>query len=515
MVIEANASTASGQAASLHVGDDLVCTAHHAADGCAEYQAARSVESYSQRLLGELFGWEFAPQVPLRERTARVIFEQLVPKRDACDPAHGDLRALAPSPEVDIVMRRLVAIVQGQGADFPPPCSIDPHSGEFQRDLHAELVRRIQQHPVLKERARVLRSIAALAETALEHHFSQRLLTQLRTRSAPETPLAAAGHARTQALCECLGDFPYTQNYVQLLAAEVALLNAPSKPVLLRDRELLTLTPKARRLFQAERDKLRAQCESLPATPATLKPLQEQSIAVCGCGPLPITGLMLHTWTGARVRLIDRDASSAAAARIWVEELERLHVLEKGAVRVHELDIDALTFGDNPTRSDSKQDSECLDCDIVLIASLVQHEAKERFAQRLQANIAGSDSKSPTNIPHTLLLRSATGLCAELAYEAVSTRTINHMRLAFCGESLPRNQVWQGLDAVSAGLRGVTADTSSELLVIAHRNVLNSTELYRRLPLGNEQVAELATLEKLVATAHPDRPSRNETYRTP
>jgi SAM-dependent methyltransferase len=497
MVIEANACTAHAQSASLHAGHagaEHGCLAHQPSDGCVAFDPARSVEAYTQRLLGELFGWQFAPSVPVRDRATTVISEQLLARQAACDPAGGDLRALAPGPDVNRVLQRLVAIVQG--VDLPAACAVDSHAAEFRRALHSELVRRIQADPALRERAHAVRSSAALAETALEHHFSARLLSSLRTTPAAAS-LPLIGVARTEALTRCLGDFPYTHNYVQLLAAEVDLLHRATRPLLLRDRDLLTLSPAARQTFQAERDKLRDHGKRGLAE--AMRPLHEQTIAVCGCGPLPITGLMLHTWTGARVRLVDRDPSSVAAARAWVQELERLRVIERGAVSVHELDIDDWHF-------DAGQRTQRLDCDIVLVASLVPHAAKQRLARRLQENTPNS--------PHTLLLRSAAGLCAELAYEAVATQSVNHVRLAFCGESLPRNQVWHGLDALSAGLRGVTADTSSELLVIAHHNVLNSTELYRRLPLSNEQVLELATLERLVASAHKDRTSSNESCRT-
>jgi len=66
---------------------------------------------------------------------------------------------------------------------------------------------------------------------------------------------------------------------------------------------------------------------------------------------------------------------------------------------------------------------------------------------------------------------------------------------------LPRNLVWATLDPETAARRGVAADASSELLVIAHRNVLNTTELYRRLTLSDTQMTELHTLEQLLVDA--------------
>jgi len=500
MVIEADACATHAQTALLRADDSYSCgscRAHHTVCSCVEYEPSRSVASTAARLLGELFGWQFAPQVPARERAPRVLFDLLAPRQQACDPAHGDLRALAPCPEVNQCLQRLVAIVQG--ADFPA-CSDEPHLAYFPLQLRSELVRRIREEPALRSRAQTLRVTAALAETALEHHHSRKLLSQLSSQRQPEA-LAPIGSARTQALADCLREFPYTQNYRQLLAAEVALLSRPAPPLLLRDRDVSALPPAAQRTFQLERDKLR----TLASPPATTS-LREATIAVCGCGPLPISGLMLHTFTGANVLLIDRDMSSVDAAQHWVRELERLHVLEPGAVRVAHADVEHIGWHDADGAEDSRDSapkhdtvrsvaSSSLRCDIVLIASLVDHAAKQRLAQRMRQ----TTREEHATTPHTLLLRSAAGLCAELAYEAVDTHAINHLCLPFCGESLPRSQLWPGLEAASAATRGITTEASSELLVIAHRNVLNTTELYRRLPLSATELRELTQLDDIVS----------------
>jgi hypothetical protein len=436
-------------------------------------------------LLGELFGWEFAPGVPARERSAPAIYDQLVPRALACDPARGDLRALAPSAEVNRCLQRLVAIVQGESerAHYPIEAVQSP---EFTRELSGQLVQRIHARSELRERARELRQIAATAETALEYHFSRRLLGLLRQRQ-DTLPTAAPGPARTQQLEQCLTDFPYTHNYLQLMAAEVALLELQPVPQVLRDRELCALPASARREFLTRRERLRAFAQQQ----GSALPLSQQTIAVCGCGPLPISGLMLHTWTGARVVLIDRDPSSVDAARAWVRELTRIGVLEEGAVCVQQADVSQLEFVTRHVASDSH--GARLHCDVMLVASLVDGAAKLELARKLRSG------EEPA--PHTLLLRSAGGLCAELAYEAVDTHAVNDVRLPFCGESLPRGQVCIGMDAQLAARSGITSDESSELLFIAHRHVLNSTEVYRRLSLSQEQVSELAVLERWLYAA--------------
>jgi hypothetical protein len=491
MVIEADACAAHAQAALLRADDSDLCSAHHAVVDGATYDPARSIAGTAARLLGELFGWQFAPQVPARERPPRVLFDVLAPRREACDPARGDLRALAPCPEVNQCLQRLVAIVQG--ADFPA-CSADPHLAYFPVQLQRELVRRIREEPALRQRAHTLRATAALAETALEHHYSGLLLAQLSSQRQPEA-LAPIGSARTQALADCLREFPYTQNYQQLLAAEASLLSRPAPALLLRDRDVWALPLAARRAFQLERDKLRMLASK--SAKATATSLRETTIAVCGCGPLPISGLMLHTFTGANVLLVDRDTRSVEAASVWVRELERLRVLEPGAVRVVQAPVEQIAWAGAAATHDAAGAAAVasLACDIVLIASLVDHGAKQQLARRLRHSATAEHATTP----HTLLLRSAAGLCADLAYEAVDTHAINHLSLPFCGESMPRSQLWPGLEAASAASRGITTDTSSELLVIAHRNVLNTTELYRRLPLSATELRELTQLGDIVS----------------
>ena len=227
----------------------------------------------------------------------------------------------------------------------------------------------------------------------------------------------------------------------------------------------MKLDPAERRTFAG----LRAQLHAAHSTPP--RPLREQTIAVCGCGPLPISGLMLHAWTGARVLLIDRDPRAVRAAEAWVEVLERMQVLDPGAVSVAEGEVAQL---------------DALHVDLILVASLVDAPAKHALAQQLAA--AGSLR------PHTLLFRSAGGTCAELAYEALDTAAIRDSGWLFAGESLPRHQVFTGLTPLQAAACGVSADASSEVFVIAPRQVLNSTELFRRWPHGAEPAAALQRL---------------------
>ncbi|MGI9506170.1 MAG: hypothetical protein ACR2RE_24275, partial [Geminicoccaceae bacterium] len=80
-----------------------------------------------------------------------------------------------------------------------------------------------------------------------------------------------------------------------------------------------------------------------------------------------------------------------------------------------------------------------------------------------------------------LIIRSATGLSARLAYDPVPTEAFSRGRLAYCGETQPATQVATHLDRTEAACRNVVCTASPDVLAIAHPDVVNTTEVYRRL----------------------------------
>lgn len=390
----------------------------------------RAAQVISARVLGELFG-----SASPRANTVLASLHALLDARlRACDPARGDLRALAPCEEVNLALGRLVGIIQGDYAshadDFAWP------NRELEQAVRLALVQQMREPP-LRERAHRLRSCAGLAETAMEQHFSRVLIAQLAAAHRPYV-MAPAGAMRTEWLERCLVNFPYTRNYRLLTAAELRLLQHPAPALLLRTAHVQGLSRAQRQRFEAELAQLRL----LSVRRAAL-PWHKQTFAVCGAGPLPVTGLMLHTLTGARVSLIERDATAVSLSRALIDQLERLQVLEAGAVRVVHADVAELT----PR------------AEVVLVASLVDDAAKLQLVQRLRD--AAPDLQA-------VLLRSASSLCAELAYEPVDTLRYSDPSLPFCGESVPAWDVCP----------------RPERLLCSAKEVLNNTELYRPLQLS-------------------------------
>jgi hypothetical protein len=287
----------------------------------------------------------------------------------------------------------------------------------------------------------------------MEQHFSRVLIAELSAVHRPFV-LEPAGALRTDLLERCLVNFPYTRNYRLLTAAELRLLQHPAPPLLLRTPHVQALTRAQRQRLEAELAQLRLLSARRPALP-----WHKQTFAVCGAGPLPVTGLMLHTLTGARVSLIERDATAVGVSRALIDQLERLQVLEAGAVRVVHADVAELT----PR------------AEVVLLASLVDDAAKLQLVERLRE--AGEAQGL-----QAVLLRSASSLCAELAYEPVDTLRYSDPSLPFCGESVPASDV----------------QPRAERLLCSAREVLNNTELYRPVQLSAAPTSNVSWLRDLL-----------------
>src|SRR5262245_32343588 len=177
----------------------------------------------AEHLIGELFGWEFAHS----DEVALAIYPQLVARYLQGDPVRADYPELAPSPAVDRCLGRLVAIAR---SEFDPPCNAPRlRSPLHELEVRERMLERIQDDPELRQRAQTLRNIAAIAETAMEHHYSRRLLERLRACPVPRAR-ALHGPERMQRLVAHLSGFPYVDNYVHLVSAELALLETAVKP---------------------------------------------------------------------------------------------------------------------------------------------------------------------------------------------------------------------------------------------------------------------------------------------
>ncbi|MBX2810673.1 MAG: hypothetical protein KTR25_02640 [Myxococcales bacterium] len=214
--------------------------------------------------------------------------------------------------------------------------------------------------------------------------------------------------------------FPYIDSYLELVKAEVSILSLP----------------------------------------------ESSTITMGGCGPLPITGILYHALTGAQIELIDHHPKAAAFAKDFICEMERLGILSRNVVRVRCEDVGALLV-----------DHEHV-CDVIMVASLVDRATKYQLAQKISCS-AQQSMGSPA-----LLLRSAKGLCAELAYVSIDRAEIEQAGMVFQGELVPCNHVISDADESEAQKWGLMSLCSPSLLDVLPAMVLNSSELYSRNHLG-------------------------------
>ena len=493
-----------------------------------------------ERLVGEILGWDFVDWVAVEPHKGRKFFfgrtrrgevsihDQLKPLYDRCDPGKNDYSALKPSPIVNANLSKLVHCLcrhigrHGLLADEAIGSALQ--RTEEQDKLHLAVIRRlldrIEAEPGLGERARRLKQIAAAAESELEKHFADLINKRLESSFLPQGKLdsykikglreqAKQRVQETKILNErelvglampdlalddealikiemtkiLLSRFPYVRNYELMLLAELAMLQRPLTPRFARERRL---ADKKGDVDDALIERLDLAAADIAAHFGPAWPLKESmfsqdrscTIAICGSGPLPMTALFLHLFTGTNIVLVDDDQAAVERSKRLIANLELVEILGPGVLTVVQQNAGHVHF-QAPDMSGEASPGMSLVCDAVMMASLVDHDAKASIAAQFSSD-AGA--------PPLLIMRSAAGLSAKLAYDPVPTETFGRSNLAYCGETLPATQVAIHLDRTEAARQGVTCATSPDVLAIAHPDVVNTTEVYRRISTDREAI---------------------------
>ncbi|MEM6926986.1 MAG: nicotianamine synthase family protein [Myxococcota bacterium] len=255
---------------------------------------------------------------------------------------------LCPGPELNAALGALVGVIGGR-EDTPREALLRPIAEQIASSA-------LDASPRWRRCAHRLRRASARAENRLELHHADRIRRRVQSAVGPTTSLEAL-----------LGDFPYLDNYVALVAAEV---------------------------------------EALRRTGGKL-----ERVVVAGAGPLPLTGLWLAHTTDASVVLVDCDALAVTTARELVRGLERVGALPRGRIEV--------------VHGDVRDGIGALGADFVLVASLVDDDAKVALARRCRA--AGR--------PLRIGYRGARGLVARLAYRPLPSEL--EAELSRLGEAVP------------------------------------------------------------------------------
>jgi len=485
----------------------------------------------AEGLVGEIFGWDLVDWPAVQSHKGRKYFferqqqgqpsihDQLKPIFDCCDPWTNDFSPLKPSPIVNHNLTKLVGLLCRHIGRHALP--IDGRDGPArertaeQDRLHLavidQVLDRIDRNPILCERAALIKRVAAAAENELERHFADLINEHLDNNFLPGGRLDSIkinrlrDQARRQVQATCylnqqelaglavpdlardeaaltriemakilLGRFPYMRNYELMLLAELAMLERPLKPRFARERMLLHKTGTIdAALIERQDDAIAALSLHQGKTFSSAGPcaLINRTIAICGSGPLPLSALFLHFFTGTNVVLIDQDPAAVKRSKRLITNLERLEILEPGVLLVQQQNAGRVRFFSSDMPPEKMPDT-AVACDAVMIASLVDPKAR--------ASIADQFSNDPS-APEFLIMRSTTGLSAKLAYDPVPTEAFSRGHLVFCGETLPATQVATHLDRSAAIQRGVACTESPDVLAIAHPDVVNTTEIYRRI----------------------------------
>lgn len=479
----------------------------------------------AERLVGEILGWDLVDWSAVEPHKGKRFFfgrtrlgeasihDQLQPLFDRCDPGKNDFSALKPSPVVNANLSKLVGCLcrhvgrHGLLGDQATGSALQRTAEQDKLHIAAtrRLLNRIEAEPGLGERAGRLKRIAAAAESELEKHFAdlinhrlessflpngnpdpykiKGLRDQARSRvaetralnqrelvdlSVPDLALDEEALIRIEMARILLSRFPYVRNYELMLLAELAMLQAPLTPRFARERRLADKEGDVDTALLERLDHALADIADHLGRAQAPRQLQDQTIAICGSGPLPMTALFLHLFTDARIILIDDDPTAVERSKRLIGNLESLEILKPRVLTTLQEDAGRLQF----RASDMSSSDTSLRCDAVMMASLVDHAAK--------ASIAAQFSSEPRT-PPLLIMRSATGLSARLAYDPVPTETFSRGHLAYCGETLPATQVATHQARVEAVRDGVVSKSCPDVLAIAHPDVVNTTEIYRRI----------------------------------
>ncbi|MFV0523546.1 MAG: nicotianamine synthase family protein [Acidimicrobiales bacterium] len=133
---------------------------------------------------------------------------------------------------------------------------------------------------------------------------------------------------------------------------------------------------------------------------------------MCGAGPLPLTGIWWHVLTGAEITLVEIEQEAAEVSQRVLEALAVSGVLDVDMVTVCVADAASVDLGPGH----------------VMAASLLPLDTVLRLTERRAAG------------PHRdglLLIRSAAGLVARLAYERVDVDQLTALGAQWVGTVAP------------------------------------------------------------------------------
>ena len=175
------------------------------------------------------------------------------------------------------------------------------------------------------------------------------------------------------------------------------------------------------------------------------------SIAFCGAGPFPLSGILAHLRTGTHTELIEIDFQAAKQATRLLHQLERIGVLEPDAISVTVADAGTVDLRDH---------------DAVLVASLLPNSTLVSISERSAR--PGEGEFAPT-----LIARSADELAGLFCYEPILIDDVESAGWEHVGTVAPERTLEATPDEAT------TDEYAGKILAVADSSVLNSTEFFQ------------------------------------
>lgn len=364
----------------------------------------------------------------------RFLFSRLIGTGDQLDKSHqpsifsrlqrfedGKPETLDPCPDLNAILTELVSYLQG--SIKTPSCQDQPFSA-----VEHEVCCQIDANDTYLSRADFIRDIAARAEARLERYYALKIL------STPVTIDPQAHYFEKVAVASC--DFPYIGNYVSMLQKEADILLS-----FLNYREKSPITIAKYNVEHSSTDR-------------------DITLAFCGSGPLPFSGILLALYLRINVILIDIDEEAAMLSNKVIRLWEKLGIIPCGKVKVVCANCGDLKYRTpQSARAPASKSSNSIYCDVVFVAALIPDDVKEQMFERI--------SKEGENSP-LVVIRTAHGLTARLAYSVAKRRKLTNY-LELVGMIAPKTH------KLDNGF--VVGDTVKPLDYFSSE-ILNSLEIY-------------------------------------
>lgn len=258
------------------------------------------------------------------------IYGKLTQKWRECDPVKGDYDALIQSGLIN-EMRR----IPYKDADKKIP---------YSDDITQTVVKRIEKEPFKKRTSEIHKYMDA-AEKAVEKRDSLLISEMFESEGFIDHNKLPRNSTRPQRVEKFNGllrkFFTFGDIYESIIKAELELMRKPLDPAFFRIKDIKRPKATQHKIQEAvasvnqEASKLMHTLTGNGTLVKNIDSLEGKYFTFLGGGSLPVSGILLHIHTGAKINLIDLDPEAITLSRRLIENLEKLGIIESGAIQVY------------------------------------------------------------------------------------------------------------------------------------------------------------------------------------